>query len=64
MVHECALGSDCKKAAPDNNFVRKFTVKIQPNGNVVIDWWHPEVNPLLDKLGVPDDDPNRTQWCG
>ena len=65
MVKECALDNDAvSDSGIGSDKQQRFKIKVTPNGTVVIDWWCPEVDPLLDKLGVPDNDTNRVPWCG
>ena len=68
MTKECAFdNSSNSNDSNDNaslNVKRKFVITMKPDGRVIVDWWCPEVEPLLDRLGVPDKDHNRTPWCG
>ena len=46
------------------NYVQGFTLIVRPDGTVESPWWTPEIDLVLEELGVPQNDVNRMPWCG
>ena len=42
---------------------KEVTIIIR-NGEIITPWYHPSLDPFLEKLGLNEKDPNRSKFCG
>jgi hypothetical protein len=41
-----------------------ITIQITKDGKIISEWWTPELDKLLESLGIPKTHVSRNQYCG